>query len=168
MRLRYATAALALLAPFIVAAQDIHLNVTYICNGEHIYIENCNIRDTSDTSNCMVAHPDHLTPSGMNTYTYMTRGALKKLLPTCTQPTPQQLAAQAAFEKNSRQSSTRRRPNTTRRRHPLQAPRNPAERLTARSRRPRILRSARCAAASRRDATPRRAPATRFSECSLE
>ncbi|MFZ2024616.1 MAG: hypothetical protein WBA18_01450 [Terracidiphilus sp.] len=99
MRLRYATAALALLAPFIVAAQDIHLNVTYICNGEHIYIENCNIRDTSDTSNCMVAHPDHLTPSGMNTYTYMTRGALKKLLPTCTQPTPQQLAAQAAFEK---------------------------------------------------------------------
>jgi len=88
-----------LLAAALAAAQDIHLNVTYVCNGEHIYVENCNIRDTSDTSNCMVAHPDHLTPTGMNTYTYMTRGALKKLLPTCTQPTSQQLAAQAAFEK---------------------------------------------------------------------
>ena len=101
MRLRPAAAILAFLAlaPFVVPAQDIRLNVTYVCNGEHIYFENCNIRDTSDTSTCMVAHPDHLTPTGMNTYTYMTRGALKKLLPTCSQPTPQQLAAQAAFEK---------------------------------------------------------------------
>jgi hypothetical protein len=87
------------IATLIGSAQDIKLNVTYICSGEHIYIENCNIRDTSDTSTCMVAHPDHLTPSGMNTYTYMTRGALHKLLPTCTQPSAQQLANQAAFEK---------------------------------------------------------------------
>jgi hypothetical protein len=34
---------------------------------EHIYIENCNIRDLSVTANCMVAHPDKPTPSGMNT-----------------------------------------------------------------------------------------------------
>ncbi len=80
------------------ASQDISIGVTYICNGEHIYIENCNIRDTSDTSNCMVAHPDHLTPTGLNSYTYVSRGALKKLLPTCTQPSAKQLAAAKAFQ----------------------------------------------------------------------
>lgn len=79
-------------------AQDIPIGVTYVCNGEHIYIENCNIRDTSDTSNCMVAHPDHLTPTGMNSYTYMSRGALKKLLPTCQQPSAKQVAAAKAFQ----------------------------------------------------------------------
>ncbi len=80
------------------AAQDIPIGVTYICNGEHIYIENCNIRDTSDTSNCMVAHPDHLTPTGINSYTYVSRGALKKLLPTCQQPSSKQVAAAKAFQ----------------------------------------------------------------------
>jgi hypothetical protein len=78
--------------------QDIPIGVTYICSGEHIYIENCNIRDTSDTSNCMVAHPDHLTPTGMNSYTYVSRGALKKLLPTCQQPSAKQVAAARAFQ----------------------------------------------------------------------
>jgi len=99
MRLRLHALAVTLLASTLAVAQDIKLNVTYLCNGERIYVENCNIRDTSDTSTCMVAHPDHLTPSGMNTYTYMTRGALKKLLPTCKQPTAQELAAQQAFQK---------------------------------------------------------------------
>jgi hypothetical protein len=80
------------------ASQDIPIGVTYICNGEHIYIENCNIRDTSDTSNCMVAHPDHLTPTGINSYTYVSRGALKKLLPTCQQPSAKQVAAAKAFQ----------------------------------------------------------------------
>jgi hypothetical protein len=95
----FAAALLAMCAAVSGRAQDIPIGVTYICSGEHIYVENCNIRDTSDTSNCMVAHPDHLTPSGMNSYTYMTRGALKKLLPSCTQPTAQQLAAARAFQK---------------------------------------------------------------------
>src|SRR5579871_7033783 len=76
----------AMLAPAVFADDDIPLNVTYVCNGEHIYVENCNIRDTSDTSTCMVGHPDHLTPTGINTYTYLTRAALRKLLPTCQQP----------------------------------------------------------------------------------
>jgi hypothetical protein len=80
------------------APQDIPIGVTYICNGEHIYIENCNIRDISDNSNCMVAHPDHLTPTGMSSYTYVSRGALKKLLPTCQQPSAKQLAAAKAFQ----------------------------------------------------------------------
>jgi hypothetical protein len=80
------------------ASQDIPIGVTYICNGEHIYVENCNIRDLSDNANCMVAHPDKLQPNGMNSYTYVSRGALKKLLPTCTQPSAKQLAAAKAFQ----------------------------------------------------------------------
>ncbi|HTB96976.1 MAG TPA: hypothetical protein VK716_08190 [Terracidiphilus sp.] len=91
--------AVALFGSVRVVAQDIPIGATYVCSGEHIYIENCNIRDTSDTSTCMVAHPDHLTPSGMNTYTYATRGALKKLLPTCQQPSAKQLGAANAFQK---------------------------------------------------------------------
>src|SRR5580704_18758070 len=88
----------AALPATVASAQDIPIGVTYICSGEHIYIENCNIRDTSDTSNCMVAHPDHLTPTGLNSYTYVSRGALKKLLPTCTQPNAKQVAAAKAFQ----------------------------------------------------------------------
>ena len=90
---------LALFAAALCHAQDIPIGVTYVCSGEHIYIEGCNIRDTSDTSTCMVAHPDHLTPTGLSTYTSVTRGALKKLLPTCTQPSAKQLAAAKAFQK---------------------------------------------------------------------
>jgi hypothetical protein len=94
-----ATMMLALFAAALCNAQDIIIGVTYVCNGEHIYLEGCNIRDTSDTSTCMVAHPDHLTPTGLNTYTSMTRGALKKLLPTCQQPSAEQVAAAKAFQK---------------------------------------------------------------------
>jgi hypothetical protein len=90
---------LALFAAALCHAQDIPIGVTYVCNGEHIYIEGCNIRDTSDASTCMVAHPDHLTPTGLNTYTSVTRGALKKLLATCTQPSAKELAAAKAFQK---------------------------------------------------------------------
>src|SRR5271167_1513995 len=92
-------ALLFLFAAAISGAQDLVIGPTYVCNGEHIYIEACNIRDTSDTSLCMVAHPDHLTPTGINSYTNVSRGDLKKLLPTCQQPTPQQIAAAKAFQK---------------------------------------------------------------------
>jgi hypothetical protein len=82
-----------------LAAQDINLHVTYICNGEHIYIEACNIRDLSDTATCMVEHPDHVNAGGIAAITSETRGSLKKRLPTCTQPSAQQIAASKAFEK---------------------------------------------------------------------
>ena len=99
---RLGVLAFALGSAFLTAmaadAQDIPTGVTYVCSGEHIYVENCNIRDTSDTSNCMVAHPDKLLPNGMNSYTYVSRGALKKLLPTCTQPSAKQMAAAKAFQ----------------------------------------------------------------------
>jgi hypothetical protein len=90
---------LALLTTPIASAQDILLGATYVCSGEHIFIENCNIRDTSDTSKCMVGHPDTILPNGMMKYTYETRGALKKLLPTCQQPSAKQAAAAQAFQK---------------------------------------------------------------------
>jgi hypothetical protein len=45
-------------------ADDIQTNVTYVCNGERLFIESCNIRDLSDNSTCMVAHPDKMRPNG--------------------------------------------------------------------------------------------------------
>ena len=82
----------------LVHAQDLTPGLTYVCNGEKMFIENCNMRDTSDTSTCMVGHPDHVMPNGLMQYTTMTRGELKKLFPTCTQPSAQQLAAAKAFQ----------------------------------------------------------------------
>ena len=103
---RSQTLCLALFAVFAIAfcsAQDIKLHLTYVCSGEHIYVDSCNIRDTSDTSTCMVAHPDHLRPNGFATYTYETRGNLKKLLPTCTQPSAAAAAKEDAFQKKQQQ-----------------------------------------------------------------
>ncbi len=95
---------LLILTSVTAAAQDaIKVGVTYVCNNEHIFIDSCNIRDTSDTSTCMVGHPDHVNANGIMAYTYMTRAALKQLLPTCKQPTAQQLAAHDAFVKKQQQ-----------------------------------------------------------------
>ncbi len=87
----------------LAAAQDLTIGVTYVCSGEKMFIENCNMRDTSDASTCMVGHPDHILPNGMMQYTTMTRGALKKLFPTCTQPSAKELAAAAAFKKKQQE-----------------------------------------------------------------
>lgn len=83
----------------IASAQDVQKNVIYVCSGEKIFIENCNIRDLSDTSTCMVGHPGTILPNGLMKYTYETRGALKKLLPTCTQPSAEAIAKAQAREK---------------------------------------------------------------------
>ena len=95
--------ALALTFSAIAAAQaqskDILIGVTYTCNGERMFAESCNIRDTSDTSTCMVGHPDHIMPNGLMKYTTETRGTLKKLFPTCTQPSAKQVAAAETFQK---------------------------------------------------------------------
>jgi hypothetical protein len=84
-------------------AQDIKLMVTYVCDGERLYVENCNIRDVSDTSTCMVAHPDRPPHNGIMAYTYETRGALKKLFPTCKQPTKEEIAKEEAFKKKQQE-----------------------------------------------------------------
>ncbi len=83
----------------IVVAQDIKLNVTYVCGGERVYVESCNIRDLSDTATCMVAHPDRPQHNGFMAYTTERRGTLKKLFPTCTQPSAEELARAEAFKK---------------------------------------------------------------------
>src|ERR1700759_5021974 len=85
-------ATLVLCAVVIASAQDIHQGVTYVCGGERLLVESCNMRDTSDTSTCLVQHPDRPPHNGFPAYTNETRGTLKKLLPTCTQPGAAQVA----------------------------------------------------------------------------
>jgi len=93
------TAIFALLSTAASSAQDLQKNVVYVCNGERLVIDSCNMRDLSDTSTCMVGHPDTVLANGLMKYTYETRGALKKLLPTCKQPSAEQIAHAKAFEK---------------------------------------------------------------------
>jgi hypothetical protein len=94
---------IALLLGAFAAAQDVKLNVTYVCEGERLYVESCNIRDLSDTSTCQVAHPDRPKHNGFMAYTSETRGTLKKLLPTCKPPTAEELAKAEAFKKRQQE-----------------------------------------------------------------
>jgi hypothetical protein len=99
-RVKILFAILLVLFPIgIAAAQDIEPGMQYVCNGERVLIDSCNIRDTSDTSKCMVGHPDTILPNGLMKYTYETRGDLKKLLPTCKQPSAEEVAKVKAFNK---------------------------------------------------------------------
>ena len=94
-----AASLLALVVTGLASAQDLQLHVTYVCNGERMFIENCNIRDLSDTANCFVGHPDTILSNGLMKYTNETRGSLKKLLPTCKQPSADEVARTKAFDK---------------------------------------------------------------------
>lgn len=89
----------ALLSVTLASAQDVQKNVTYVCNGEKLFIENCNMLDLSDTSTCMVGHPETILSNGLMKYTNEKRGALKKLLPTCKQPSAEEIARAQRFEK---------------------------------------------------------------------
>jgi hypothetical protein len=80
-------------------AGDIQLGATFVCNGERMYVENCNIRDLSDSATCMVAHPDRPQKNGLMVYTYETRGSLKKLLPTCKQPSSEEVRKANDFQR---------------------------------------------------------------------
>jgi hypothetical protein len=92
-------AVLGLFVGAIASAQDLQLHVTYVCNGERLFIENCNMQNLSDTANCFVGHPDTILSNGMMKYTNETRGSLKKLLPTCKQPSAEEIAKEKAFTK---------------------------------------------------------------------
>jgi len=85
----------------VASAQDIQTGVTYVCNGERLFVDGCNIHDTSDTSTCHVGHPDTVLPNGLMKYTTETRGTLKKLLPTCKQPSATDLKQAQAFQKKA-------------------------------------------------------------------
>ena len=84
--------------PGTLSAQEIPLNVTYVCGGERVYVYGCDIRDLSDNAWCSMGHPDKLK-DGMETYTNTTRGALKKLLPTCAQPSAAEVSKRKALDK---------------------------------------------------------------------
>ena len=47
----------------------------------------------------MVAHPDRPLHNGFMAYTNETRGALNKLVPTCKQPSANEVARAQAFQK---------------------------------------------------------------------
>jgi hypothetical protein len=84
----------------VASAQELHTRVTYLCNGERLLIESCNMQDLSDnTSTCLVQHPDRPKHNGFVAYTNETRGTLKKLLATCKQPTADEVAHAEAFAK---------------------------------------------------------------------
>lgn len=93
------TSLMGLVVCAIASAQDLQLHVTYVCNGERLFIENCNTQNLSDTANCFVGHPDTILSNGMMKYTNETRGSLKKLLPTCKQPSADEIAKEKAFTK---------------------------------------------------------------------
>jgi hypothetical protein len=72
-----------------------------------MFIENCNMRDLSDNANCMVGHPDHVLSNESMQYTNMTRNQLKKLFPTCTQLSAQEVAnGSATFPVSLREPNT--------------------------------------------------------------
>src|SRR5580700_10897138 len=99
-----AGALLGTLAAEAAGAQDVKLNLTYVCSGERMYVESCNVRDLSDTATCQVAHPDRPQHNGFMAYTTETRGNLKKLLPTCAQPTAAEIAKEEAFQKKLKEN----------------------------------------------------------------
>ncbi len=83
----------------VASAQSFNTGVTYVCGGERMFIESCNMRDTSDTSTCLVQHPDRPQHNGFVAYTNETRAALNKLVPTCKQPSAADVAHAQAFAK---------------------------------------------------------------------
>ena len=98
MKIRLEVYFLAVVFPVTGAAQTIPLNVTYVCSGEHIYVEYCP-QGVADSGRCMIAHPDKPPVNGGMVYSYDTRGNLNKLLPTCQQPSADETARESAFQK---------------------------------------------------------------------
>ena len=46
--IRLVNLGIAVLFGVFASAQDVKLNLTYVCSGERMYVESCNIRDLSD------------------------------------------------------------------------------------------------------------------------
>ena len=107
------------------SADEVQTRVTYVCGGEHLFIENCSIRDLSDNSTCLVAHMDKMRPNGFPTYTNETRGTLKKLLPTCQQPSAKSVARVQEAQKKWQDQYNAAQPTP-----PPRNPGNPASQVT--------------------------------------
>jgi hypothetical protein len=83
----------------VASAETFQTGVIYVCGGERLEIESCNMQNQTDTGSCLVAHPDRPLHNGFMAYTNETRANLKKLIPTCTQPSPADIAKAQAFQK---------------------------------------------------------------------
>jgi len=96
------------------SSADLQLGLLHTCNGDRLYLESCNIRDLSDTPLCMVAHPDRPKHNGFMATPPKRAGALKKLLPTCQQPSADEIAAPKPTTSGRTRSKppTRRKPTT--------------------------------------------------------
>ena len=57
----------------LAAGQTIAAGPTYVCNGERLHLESCDLRDLSDNSQCMVVHLDKMRPNGFPTYKQTTQ-----------------------------------------------------------------------------------------------
>src|SRR5450755_3946988 len=104
MSIRSGVLGIAALLPGLIssvasAEQSFQTGVTYVCNGERMEIESCNMQNLSDLASCLVAHPDRPLHNGFMAYTNETRGSLKKLVLTCKQPSTQEVAKEQAFQK---------------------------------------------------------------------
>jgi hypothetical protein len=142
-------AVLSLLVCGVAAAQDIQTGVVFVCNGERLEIESCNMQNVSDTSSCLVAHPDRPLHNGFTAYTNETRGNLKKLLPTCQQPSAAAVARAQAFAKkqNDKQDAILKQ-NLALMDAPPRGPEGPASAPNTKSQRDK-LRLVRCLSAGR-------------------
>jgi hypothetical protein len=89
---------LALFFRCTASAQGFHMHLTYVCNGERIYVESCNGSEDSDSTRCMIGHKDKIV-NGFMMYSSDTVGALKKFLPTCKQPSAEDIARMEALQK---------------------------------------------------------------------
>jgi hypothetical protein len=97
----YVAAALliTLFVAAVASAETFQTGVIYLCGGERLEIESCNMQNQTDTGSCLVAHPDRPLHNGFMAYTNETRATLKKLIPTCTQPSAADIAKAQAFQK---------------------------------------------------------------------
>jgi hypothetical protein len=140
---------LSLLVCGVAAAQDVQTGVMFVCNGERLEIESCNMQNVSDTSSCLVAHPDRPLHNGFTAYTNETRGNLKKLLPTCQQPSAAAVARAQAFAKkqNDKQDAALKQ-NLALMDAPPRGPAGPASAQDTKSQRDK-LRLARCLSTGR-------------------
>ncbi len=76
----------------LAANQPLVIGVNYVCNGERLYVDGCDIHDLSASAHCYVGHPDRVLSNGLMQYTNETRGALTQLIQTCTPPPAAELA----------------------------------------------------------------------------
>lgn len=82
-----------------VFAEQFQIGVIYVCKGERVLITGCDVRDQSDAAYCQAEWRDRPQHNGFPVYTSETRGSMRKLLPTCQQPTAKQLGDRARFDK---------------------------------------------------------------------